>query len=528
MNPKKWIPRPCAVCGRRTQASLLTLCNPLHYDLSLLRNPSLPAETLPTTYNLKAYDNAILCATALEDPTKKAPFEICHSCKSSLESHQQPPDSLANFHYFGRDELPADIDENNSFSDKKAGEQPDEVQAASQKYSKGNIAIFTQDVATLRRVLPPPKEEIHEAMCALFIGPSTVPTRDNIKTLRPVVVSKTRVQKMLNFLLTRNAFYISAGLKFSAQNLDDIFTADGDEGVPDAVDICCLPDAVLDSESYADRGDTEPITVGTLGQRETIMETVGYTVGERTGQDLREMKASAVAWCLDRNNVLQMQSGSKFLSDRDPGFLTYNFPHLDPWGIGGFHEPNRTESQKIGFERQVRNLLLQTDGAFQKDPNFAYVCWNIIQKADVNRQVNFRTSPSMQASAVSDIQDMSLIITDLMKKWELNPNAKPSNKAEKKAMRTLGKLKLLAKDLKGSAGYKRCRRNEIRALIKKLATPALFLTFNPADIADPLLAAMAGMDPEEWKAMDSARFSLPRIQVLRQYFSMKSYKPSFV
>jgi hypothetical protein len=37
-------------------------------------------------------------------------------------------------------------------------------------------------------------------------------------------------------------------------------------------------------------------------------------------------------------------------------------------------------------------------------------------------------------------------------------------------MRTLGKLKLLAKDLKGSSGCKQCRRNEIRALVKKLAT----------------------------------------------------------
>ncbi|KAF8207370.1 hypothetical protein K438DRAFT_1463375, partial [Mycena galopus ATCC 62051] len=57
------------------------------------------------------------------------------------------------------------------------------------RYSKGNIAIFPQDVASLQTVLPPPKEEIHEAMCALFIGPSTVPTRENIKSLRPVLVS---------------------------------------------------------------------------------------------------------------------------------------------------------------------------------------------------------------------------------------------------------------------------------------------------------------------------------------------------
>jgi hypothetical protein len=226
------------------------------------------------------------------------------------------------------------------------------------------------------------------------------------------------------------------------------------------------------------------------------MEAVEYVVGEKTPRDLRNMKAAAVAWCLDQNNYLRVQSGSKFLSDRDPGFLTYNFPHLDPWGIGGFNEPGRTDRQKISFERQVSNLLRQCDGTFQKDPSFAYVCWNIIQKAEVNRQVNFRTPAKQQAGIVADIHEMAPVITELIRKWEFNPNAKPSNKHEKKAMRTLSKLKVLARDLKGSSGYKQCRRNEIHGLIKKLSTPTLFLTLNPADIADPLLGAMAGVLPD--------------------------------
>ncbi|KAJ7832113.1 hypothetical protein B0H13DRAFT_1578646, partial [Mycena leptocephala] len=69
---------------------------------------------------------------------------------------------------------------------------------------------------------------------------------------------------------------------------------------------------------------------------------------------------------------------------------------------------------------------------------------------------------------------------------------------KKRAVRTLNKLKLLAKDRKGSSGYKQCRRNEIRPVIKKLGTPALFLTLNPADICDALLGEMNGIDPEVW------------------------------
>ncbi|KAJ7094207.1 hypothetical protein C8R44DRAFT_645606 [Mycena epipterygia] len=62
------------------------------------------------------------------------------------------------------------------FSEKTKKELPDKFTAVSQRYSKGNIAIFAQDVASLRTILPPPKQEIHEAMCTLFIGPSVAPT----------------------------------------------------------------------------------------------------------------------------------------------------------------------------------------------------------------------------------------------------------------------------------------------------------------------------------------------------------------
>ncbi|KAJ7340542.1 hypothetical protein DFH08DRAFT_704161, partial [Mycena albidolilacea] len=396
----------------------------------------------------------------------------------------QPPDSLANFQYYGRAELPPEVlsafekatpfdlllsAHSRStritylFCDKDGVKVNDATRMSSQGYSKGNVAIFAQDVATLRKVLPPPRAEIQEAMCALFVGPTTVPTKENIEALRPVLVSKNRVQTILDFLLSKNAYYLSAGVQFSKTNLEGLYQGPVAEGVLDAVEFCCLPESTLDTRGYADRGDNDNTESSALQKTggETVMEAVGYVVGEKSPRDLRDMKASAVAWCLDRNNYLRVQSGSKFLSDRDPGFLTYNFPHLDPWGIGGFNEPARSAKQKISFERQVSNLLRQADGTFQKDPNFAYVCWNIIQKTEVNRQISFRTPAKQQAGIVADIQEMAPVITELIRKWEFNPNAKPSNKYEKKAMRTLSKLKVLARDLKGSSGYKQCRRNEI-------------------------------------------------------------------
>ncbi|KAJ7303765.1 hypothetical protein DFH08DRAFT_721781 [Mycena albidolilacea] len=149
------------------------------------------------------------------------------------------------------------------------------------------------------------------------------------------------------------------------------------------------------------------------------------------------------------------------------------------------------------------HLSRQVDGTFQKDPNFAYMHWNIIQKAEVNQQISFHTPVRQQAGIVANIQEMVPVIVELIHKWEFSPNAKPSNKYEKKAMCTLSKLKVLTRDLKGSSSYKQCRCNQTCELIKKLSTPALFLTLNPADVAHPLLGAMAGVVPDEWKSWKS-------------------------
>ena len=98
------------------------------------------------------------------------------------------------------------------------------------------------------------------------------------------------------------------------------------------------------------------------------MEAVGYTLGDRSPESYCKMKADALVWCLDRKNFICMQSGSTMLQDSHPGLLTYLFPNLDPWGIGGFLEQRRPKAQYILFERQVRNLLLQDDSPFQHDP----------------------------------------------------------------------------------------------------------------------------------------------------------------
>ncbi|KAJ7130143.1 hypothetical protein C8R44DRAFT_613545, partial [Mycena epipterygia] len=346
--------------------------------------------------------------------------------------------------------------------------------SVSQRFNKGNVAIIPQDIPSLRPLLPPTRAEIQDAMCALFVGTDVVPTRQNIAKLSPVLVSRNRVATLLDFLLTKNPYYKEA-VQFSQENLDDLLHPDdaaAGEGVPRGVELCCLPqESGLTSatEGYTVRGDNLDDSTASADmddvdrEVDVIMEAVGYTAGDRTPLDYQNMKAAALAWCLDKKKFIKMQSGSKFMSERDVGMLTYTFPHLDPWGIGGFNEPMRSSAQQaLTFERQVRNLLLRDDTSFQQDPNFAYVCWNILQKKEVIREVCFRTPAATQQNIAKEVKEVGPALTELMQKWEKNPHARPSSTAEKKALKVLNKLKLVAKDLKGSSGYKQCRRNEIR------------------------------------------------------------------
>jgi len=66
------------------------------------------------------------------------------------------------------------------------------------------------------------------------------------------------------------------------------------------------------------------------------MDAVAYMDGDDTPKSYHHMKVTALAWCLARKKFMKMQSRTNLLSEHDPDFLIYLFPHLDPWGIGGF------------------------------------------------------------------------------------------------------------------------------------------------------------------------------------------------
>lgn len=548
MTEDKWIQTACAVCGWGVVGGNFTRESSIDIDLTLLRNPLLPQNVLPTSYSLDVYDGAILCPIGIYEKTSRGDLDLCGKCHDDLVRRRiQPQNSLANFQYYGHERLSDNVRDafkkatlfelmlvsrcratriTHLYSSKPTGPNAGRNPASSQRYNRGNIAIIPQDSVRIRAFLPPGREEIRNAVCALFVGGDTMPTVENIQRLHPVIVCKSRVLCMIEFLIEHNPWYSAGGTAFSQANFDDLFhPRDGanDVGFLRAVDIAHLPVNISSTvghdtaTGYTDRNDVEELE----GVDELLMEYVGYTEGDRTPQNYRQMKAVALAWCLDGKKFVRVRGTTALLDSRHPGLMTFLFPHLDPWGIGGFLHSARKKSQFISFERQVKNLLNHVDSLFEGDPNFAYICWNLIQKASVNQSICFRISRRSQQTLAQDLSYIGPALGELVAKWDRNPNAVPVTDIEKKAVAVMHRIKLVAVDLRGSSGYKLCCRNEIRSLTRVFSTPALFITLNPADVMNPLMGVLGGIKSDDWRAMskfDRMKFVARHPAVAARFF----------
>lgn len=288
----------CAVCARRTAPERITFVKSSKIELSLLRNDRLPIEVLPTSYNRDAYGGALLHPKGLTNLTERGDMKVCNECLAQLAKHQMPKYALANWLYYGHEKVPEEVRNAFSesthverilvsrarastisfrFSDIKGHYLYKTPAALSQKCVKGNVAIHPQDATHLSDMLPPGHDAIRDTICAVFVG-ETKPTAENIEKLWPILVRKSRVKTMIDFLVAHNPMYaVSSTFQgYSQHNMDRLFgdgTATLNQGVPCAMEIGHIKssDAVKGAtEGYIpgeDEGPTSP-------DDDMLMETV--------------------------------------------------------------------------------------------------------------------------------------------------------------------------------------------------------------------------------------------------------------
>jgi Helitron helicase-like domain at N-terminus/PIF1-like helicase len=507
----------CAVCARKIDKDNANCYHASELPLTLLRNDELPSHTIPDSYNFEAYHRAILHPAGLMDCTRQGDMIICFSCEYSLMRRQlMPKYALANWLYYGHDRLPLDVKNAFAsasrteltlisraksskicfrFTDFKERPVSGYAQSTSQRCNKGNVIVVPQDATCLLNVIPATPEVVADMLCVVFVG-GTKPTRNNIEILKPLLVSKSRVKKMIYFLLRYNPYYQKDGTfeGFSQANLDALLPGRIDEVVPPCIEIGQLPtNAAIEgaTSGYVNPDENYPETDIIDGDG-LIMENVGFVAGDNTPMSIEDMKIHAVSHCRKNGLFIQSQAGNVPVPDfENEGLLSWLFPYLDPWGIGGFYHPRR--KIKLSLDDQLRHLLCVKDSRFEQDPNFAFVYYNIRQKRIVYDNVRFKVPSNQHQSIVRDLLKIDVnVMEKLGRKYKNDSRYEASTEAERDIVNVLAKVNLVGHKIPGTTAYKLTLRNEIRAAINYRGAPTLFVTLNPSDVHNPLVRILAG------------------------------------
>lgn len=60
-------------------------------------------------------------------------------------------------------------------------------------------------------------------MCVIFSGHAPKPTQETVKRMRPVVVTKSIVKILIDFLIENNTWNQQCGVAYSEANMNDLF-----------------------------------------------------------------------------------------------------------------------------------------------------------------------------------------------------------------------------------------------------------------------------------------------------------------
>ena len=235
LNTEKLQRRTCGPCGRSWSSADLQLVGHADFDFAILRNDALHPQTWPTSYAFDLYGRALLDPAGLEDRWNLAPINMCTECRREvIGKGRMPRLCLANWLYYGHDALPSAVCDafaassqfdkllvararasriSFRFTEHRSTNPTNrdpidgyETHIFSQRYVKGNILVMPQNSTQLNAVLPPPASVIRDTVCAVFVG-RTVPTKETIALLSPVLVRRSVVETIVHFLVQSNPYY---------------------------------------------------------------------------------------------------------------------------------------------------------------------------------------------------------------------------------------------------------------------------------------------------------------------------------
>ncbi|KIO09043.1 hypothetical protein M404DRAFT_70971, partial [Pisolithus tinctorius Marx 270] len=104
----------------------------------------------------------------------------------------------------------------------------------------GNVALLPQDPTSLSNVLPPSPSDMRGVVCMVFAGAAFHPSVEALRKFPPVLVSRSRVKSVIEWLISNNEWYAESGITFSAENLAALVVGGEDTGVLQGIEITHL------------------------------------------------------------------------------------------------------------------------------------------------------------------------------------------------------------------------------------------------------------------------------------------------
>ncbi|KZO91898.1 hypothetical protein CALVIDRAFT_488329, partial [Calocera viscosa TUFC12733] len=522
----------CAACGEKVSSGVVNKVSVAVVPFHLLRpDDNFPVGLYPRSYSMDAYDGAFLHPKGLSSLwSKDGCVSLCDGCRRDLVVKKMMPSlALCNRFYYAHEHLPIDVQEalqKATFVDLRLIARysasnvcftyKDDVSKDSlfgnnlsggQRFSKGNTIVLPRDHMRMENVLPPSMDVVKTAFTTVFASRQKLDEMA-IRWLAPLKASSLRVRLLVRFFMEVNEVYMvgvggTGPVVFSESNLASIFGGSDDaernaeEKLPECIEIGHLKMLHHDMESdVAARNEFQGVSVV---EHDFFMDACGFVRGDISGEKYRAMKAECLQHCLGGKPFLVSRSGNVPISERQNHLLLGGlFPHLDPFNVGGFDHPCRR--RKVDMARQVSHLLSLYDGPFERDAQFAFVYHNIIQKRRSTVEAFFRVKEAELSRLMADLNGISGdVFGSLANKLRKEPTYRAEAVEEVIAMRIMERMNVVRRDAPGTNGYKRARRNEIRALIHRLGVPALYITITPTDIDSALVQLLAGEhDETKW------------------------------
>jgi hypothetical protein len=198
---------------------------------------------------------------------------------------------------------------------------------------------------------------------------------------------------------------------------------------------------------------------------------------------------------------IQASREGKFADSLDPDFFMKTFPVLFPRGIGGpkdlegvQQEINTSSRMEFtdgtaavktrGFSlKEWSKLCLNRHGSlFSKHPVFAYLIFDIILRANINRISMVKMAPSNLARVQSIFQSL----TPEMVQTATEELQKSNQTTISEVRRLLIELSLYFYSQPLSNESRLLMRRRIRSLCLSIGLPAIWFTINPNDLTNPI------------------------------------------